>query len=1136
MPLWPPPGILLGFLLIECAGRRSCFVATAAAAALPFEIFALHRGAGVACLLFLFNVAQASFGVLLLQNLSHPPFLFQRVRQTFALIGVAATVAFASVFIGVASTHFAGGLREPILTAFLSWVAEVLGIILLTPMIVSWLGPRRPLETNFASFQQTLEAAALMAGLVVTTVLLFARPVGQLSALVAYPFLVISFLFWAATRLGTLGTSIASLTLCLIAIQCTKQGLGPFSANGETSWNDIFALETLLCIATGSSLLLASTIHERVLHQDEIRILNSTLETNVELRTAQLRASEERYQTLAATAPVGIIHCDSSGIARYVNERWCNITGTASTRVVGSPWLSAVHPEDIRSASSRWEAAQYDNLPFAMEFRFRTPRGETRWVFGQFARERGPRGEDPGFVGTVTDISERKAAEDKLQAAHDKLEFRVHQRTTELYRANLQLQEGEKRIRRVIDSAYDAFISVNEHGFITDWNPQATSLFGWNRSEVVGQPLSERIVPASGGEELASKLHHYLTAEHNHAFERMEAVAARRDGSTFPAELTISTIPEGETHFLSMFLRDITARKAVEKATRESESLLRSFFDSTTLMMGVVEIQNQDIIVLSANSSAEKQLKAGPGPLVGRAASTMNFSKQEIEIWLEYFRDSSALRKPVKFEFRKNNREYIATVCHAMTTPAGVDRYSFVLEDITERLESQQELIEKTIALENAAEGIARIDSQGRHVSVNRAYEENTGHLPGELTSREWLESIHPQDIAKMRVAYQTMLTQGKVDVETRVLRKDGVTGYREQTMVSTYNREGQFAGHYNFVRDITQRKRAEQERDRFFTMSLDMLCIAQTNGYFRRLNPAFERTLGYSVAELMAAPFITFVHPDDQRKTGEMFSKLRRGVPCVAFENRYRCRDGSYRWLSWTASPVVGEHVVYAVARDVTQQKEAAEALVVSLEEKEVLLKEIHHRVKNNLQIVSSLLQLQSDHILDEKTRQTFQESQNRIRSMALIHERLYQNGSLARVDFGEYSSQLLTMLMRSYSTQPGRVTLETEIDNIGLGIDTAVPVGLITNEIISNSLKYAFPGSRCGKVTVSLHKGQENSYELKISDTGVGMAKGVPRDKSPTLGFRLIKILTRQIGGNIEFATGEGGTTVQLDFRDSK
>jgi two-component sensor histidine kinase len=138
--------------------------------------------------------------------------------------------------------------------------------------------------------------------------------------------------------------------------------------------------------------------------------------------------------------------------------------------------------------------------------------------------------------------------------------------------------------------------------------------------------------------------------------------------------------------------------------------------------------------------------------------------------------------------------------------------------------------------------------------------------------------------------------------------------------------------------------------------------------------------------------------------------------------------------------------------------------------------------------------------------------------------------------VDFGEYSGQLLTMLMRSYTARPGRIKLHTEIDNVTLGIDTAVPVGLITNEIISNSLKYGFPGDRSGTVTVSLHQVQENTYALEISDTGVGMDNSAPREKGSTLGLRLIKILTKQIGGKIEFATGEGGTTVRLLFRDLK
>ena len=218
-------------------------------------------------------------------------------------------------------------------------------------------------------------------------------------------------------------------------------------------------------------------------------------------------------------------------------------------------------------------------------------------------------------------------------------------------------------------------------------------------------------------------------------------------------------------------------------------------------------------------------------------------------------------------------------------------------------------------------------------------------------------------------------------------------------------------------------------------------------------------------------------------------------------------------------------------ILRDVTQRMAADEKIKTSLREKEALLKEIHHRVKNNLQVVSSLLGLQSRVVTDELTRKMFQESQNRIHSMALLHESLYQSSNLSRIDFPEYIRQLASHLFQSYGVVAERIRLRTDLDVLYLGLDAAVPCGLIINELVSNSLKYAFPDGREGEVRIELREHLEGMARLVVADNGVGLKGDVDWVTARSLGLRLVRTLAEQLGAKIEVKS-DAGTEVRLTF----
>lgn len=194
------------------------------------------------------------------------------------------------------------------------------------------------------------------------------------------------------------------------------------------------------------------------------------------------------------------------------------------------------------------------------------------------------------------------------------------------------------------------------------------------------------------------------------------------------------------------------------------------------------------------------------------------------------------------------------------------------------------------------------------------------------------------------------------------------------------------------------------------------------------------------------------------------------------------------------------------------------------SLMEKEALLKEIHHRVKNNLQIVSSLLYLQEESMQDPKGLEILRESQNRVKSMALIHEQLYGTDNLAKIDFGSYLQSLTANLFDAYGVDPACLRLHIEADDIFIGVEMAVPCGLIINELVSNAIKHAFPQGRGGTIEISIRMPEIGRMEIVVADDGIGMAADPAGSDSPSLGLRLVDMLTTQLDGKTSVETEKG------------
>jgi PAS domain S-box-containing protein len=326
--------------------------------------------------------------------------------------------------------------------------------------------------------------------------------------------------------------------------------------------------------------------------------------------------------------------------------------------------------------------------------------------------------------------------------------------------------------------------------------------------------------------------------------------------------------------------------------------------------------------------------------------------------------------------------------------------------------------------------------------------------------------------------------------------------------------------------------RNAVQELQSFVDAAPDAIVIVDSGGKIATMNALAGEMFAYSREELLGSGIEVLV-PSSARGRHEHDRRAYADNPRTRMMGAGRYLHG--RRSTGEEFPVqislapYRQHVI-SIIRDVTEERRAEELTQASLREKEALLREIHHRVKNNLQVTSSLLRLQAAAIEDGRVKEMFGEAQHRIRSMALVHEKLYQSTNLAQIDFAEYSRTLGDLLFRSFAVDPSAIRLLVEGASIFLSVETAVPCGLILNEALSNALKHAFPGGRSGTIVVRLDRG-DGWASLSIADNGVGLPPSMDIDTVESLGLQLVRGLVQQIDGKLELMR-DNGTLLRIVF----
>jgi PAS domain S-box-containing protein len=345
----------------------------------------------------------------------------------------------------------------------------------------------------------------------------------------------------------------------------------------------------------------------------------------------------------------------------------------------------------------------------------------------------------------------------------------------------------------------------------------------------------------------------------------------------------------------------------------------------------------------------------------------------------------------------------------------------------------------------------------------------------------------------------------------------------------------------------VIHRKKTEedvQERERFlssmFESIQDGISILSEDYTILRVNKTVEKWYSHALPLVGKKCHEAYQHRDRNcdicptRRTIETSEAAYEIVPKVGSGGEVT------GWLDLYSFPLIDMKTgqmkgVIEYVRDITERKKAEDRLQASLQEKEVLLREVHHRVKNNMQVISSLLNLQSRQIKDLHVLEMFKESQRRIRSMALIHERLYQSSDFSRIEFSQYLRNLATHLFHSYQVEASRVQLKIEAEEVHLNINTAIPCGLIVNELVSNALKHGFPEGRSGELGIDLRRVEGDGYVLRVKDDGVGFPEELDFRKTETLGMQIVNTLVSQIDASIDLVRDKG-TEFTIHFQEVK
>jgi len=763
---------------------------------------------------------------------------------------------------------------------------------------------------------------------------------------------------------------------------------------------------------------------------------------------------------------------------------------------------------------------------------------------------------------------------------------------TERTRAENALRESEEKTLLLLNSAAEGVYGIDMNGNCTFCNAACLRILGYSdEKELLGRNMHWQI----HGKHADGSLFPVDECRIFRAFRRGEGthvddeVLWRADGTSFPAEYwSYPQRSSGKVIGAVVTFFDITERKRIENALRESEQKYRTLFENMIEGFAYCRMiydekgRPSDWVYLSVNRAfgqmtglygieGKRVLEAIPDireltpelfDMYGRVASTGIPETFEI--------DFKPLKRWLKVSAFSPEKNYFVAV----------------FEDITERKESQKRIDallriqEEQLRIINASPAVSflwKAEEGWPVVSVSKNISQFS-YVPEDFTSGRiaYASIVHPDDLERVakEVEHYSSHNTGDFIQEYRIFDKNhGVHWISDYTHIRR-NEAGTITHYEGIVLDITSQKNAEEalrETNSYLSSLFDYanapIIVWDPEFRITRFNHAFERLTGKTEKEVIGK-HLSILFPESGRQSSlDRVRSTLEGVRMETAEIPILTTSGEIRTVLWNSATLFaedGKTVIATIAQglDITirkkalnaleqlnanlenivnertralneeiQQRRQAEATIrASLDEKVLLLREIHHRVNNNLQIIISLIKLQIRAVEDTEMKQVLSEMRNRVQAMSLVHEKLYLSKSLSSIDIADYTRFLATQLFAFYGVDHRRIALQTDIEKNQLDIETAIPLGLIINELISNALRHAFPDDRTGTITISSHL-EGDLITLIIADDGIGMSPDYDWRGGASLGFRLVNSLVDQLEGTIEKKNGKG-TTFNIIF----